>query len=353
MLSVKKIPRHLCFVCASAYPLFTDVKAKSIGGVQTRALRLAKLAARNFKKVTFAIQKIDGAKVINDHDLDVVYYEPAAISNAPNLGLVKIDADIYIVFESHYITADAVRTCNITNKVVVHWATSVLDYDKACTLENYQCFYSNWVGRESGYCIYYADYLISQTEEQRETLKINHGLESIVIRNPICIPSNPIEIKETNQRKKVLWVGRADIFFKRPEIAINVAKKLPQYDFIMIMNNTNKNIFRKINKMASENVAIIDYVPPDKISDYYLSSDVLLSTSYREGFSNVFLEAASFGLPIVSLEADPGSIFTEHGSGLFCNGDINIMVKNINHILADHMLRNTLTSNAYNPHSTT
>lgn len=344
---VRLTDRHLCFVCASAYPLFTDSKAKSIGGVQTRALRLAKLAAKHFKKVTFAIRENDGTKIVNDHGLDVAFYSPVAVSDTPNRDLAKINADIYIVFESHYLTADVVRTCNMINKVVVHWATSVLDYDKACTLDNYKCFYANWVGRESGYCIYYADYLISQTEEQRTTLIENHGLDSIVIRNPIDVSETLLDKDILNKRGNVLWVGRADKVFKRPEIAIAIARKLQHCNFIMIMNNTNRSYYKKLMKMLPDNVEVIEYVPHERLREYYLSSDILLTTSYREGFSNVYLEAASNGLPIVSLEADPDGIFSKHKCGIYCDGKVENAIKAINELMTDIKIREKIRKTAF------
>ena len=348
MSEEKLIDRHLCFVSANAYPLFTDDESKSIGGVETRSVRLAEMMSDCFTKVSFAIRNTDG-KVINDRGLNVVQYEPAVISNSPNPELAKIDADIYIVFESHCFTADVVRTCNIIGKPVIHWATSFIDYDKACTLDNYDPFYYDWIGRESAYCFYLANYLISQTEDQKEMLYNNHGLKSIVIRNPFIIPEFLNErVEDIISSPTILWIGRSEPVFKRPEILLKIAQQLPEYRFLMILNNINSEYFNKIVKAKTGNVEIFEYVDPKEAERIYSNSNILLSTSSNEGFPNIFLHAISHGIPIISLEVDPDGIFSRHGCGLNCNGDIGLAVQSIKTLINDKHKREEIVKNAYN-----
>jgi hypothetical protein len=347
MSKEKLIDRHLCFVSANAYPLFTDDEAKSIGGVETRSVRLAEMMSEYFTKISYAIRNTEG-KVINDHGLNVVRYEPAVISNAPNLELVKINADIYIVFESHYQTADVVRTCNIIGKTVVHWATSFIDYDKACTLDNYDFFYNDWIGRESAYCFYFANYLISQTEDQQKMLFDNHGLKSIVIKNPFIIPESlPERISNTEGIPAILWIGRTEPVFKRPGLLLKIAQQLPEYRFLMILNNTNNQYFKEIVQSKTDNVEIVEYIDPDEIDQIYDNSSILLSTSSNEGFPNIFLHAISHGIPIVSLDVDPDGIFSRHGCGLNCDGDIGLAVHSIKMLLNDKHKREEMVKRAF------
>jgi glycosyltransferase involved in cell wall biosynthesis len=347
-MSVEKlIDRHLCFVSANAYPLFTDDEAKSIGGVETRSVRLAEMMSDCFTKISFAIRNTEG-KVVNDRGLNIVRYEPAVISNSPNPDLVKINADIYIVFESHYFTADVVRSCNIIGKPVVHWATSYIDYDKACTLDNFDYFYYDWIGRESAYCFYLANYLISQTEDQQKMLFNNHGLKSFVIRNPFLIPEYlPERIQNKVSSPTILWIGRTEPVFKRPELLLKIAKQLPEYLFLMILNNTNNGFFKKIVESKTPNVEIIEYVVPDEIERIYDNCSILLSTSSNEGFPNIFLHAISHGIPIVSLDIDPDGMFSEHGCGLNCNGDIGLAVHSIKRLLNDKQIREEIAQRAF------
>ncbi len=323
----QKIDRHICFVCDRAWPLFTSDTAKGIGGVETRSVRLAKMLLPYFTKVTFAIRKTDG-EITNNYGLSVVQYEPAVISNAPNRDMAKIDADIYIVFESHHFTADIVRTCNILRKPVVYWCTSSIDFDIRYKLDNHEQYYWQFVGRESAYCFYMSDQIICQTEDQSKELLKNHGLPSTVIRNPIDIIIN-FEKRKRSSIETVLWIGRTDNVFKQPHKLVEVAKRLPEIKFLMIMNNTDNIIFNEILNNKTENVEIIEYVEPEEMPFIYEKCDLLLSTSSSEGFSNVFLEAIKYGIPVVSLQVDPDGMFTRHNCGFCCEGSIDKTIETI------------------------
>ncbi|HOZ68296.1 MAG TPA: glycosyltransferase family 4 protein [Chitinophagaceae bacterium] len=55
--------------------------------------------------------------------------------------------------------------------------------------------------------------------------------------------------------------------------------------------------------------------------NYIASAKALVSTSNFEGFPNVFLEAWANGVPVMSLQVNPGNVIKEAGLGEFVNGD--------------------------------
>jgi len=76
---------------------------------------------------------------------------------------------------------------------------------------------------------------------------------------------------------------------------------------------------------------------------------VLINTSDFEGFPNVFLEAWSFGVPVVSLNVDPGGVIQENHLGVVCNGDLRKMISSLEQIdsmvfdpirLQDYVMKN-------------
>lgn len=347
----KLIDRHLCFVCDRSWPLFSDVNAQGIGGVETRSVRLAEMMANYFTKVTYAI-KNPGGKIINNRALDISFYEPATISNAPNPGLARINADIYIVFESNHITADAVRTCNIIGRPVVFWATSVNDYHIQYKLEDHKAYLFDFVARESAYCLYLSDYIISQTFDQKKVLIENHGLNSIVIKNPVPVNEDSFNVssKRRLERDVVLWVGRTDPYNKRPDLLLEIAARLRNVDFVMILNNINDEYYKRIFQKKTSNIEIIDYVPPDKMNEIFEKCSVYLSTSSKEfeGFPNVMLQAICHALSIVSLEVDPDGIFSNHDCGICCKGNIDLVVHEIEILITDVKKKKSVIDNAFN-----
>ena len=62
------------------------------------------------------------------------------------------------------------------------------------------------------------------------------------------------------------------------------------------------------------NVNLHGTVPHAKIYQFYQQTAVLICTSLVEGFPNIFLEAWSYGLPVVST-FDPDNLITEKGLG--------------------------------------
>ncbi len=337
--------KHVCFVSANSYPLFTDDAPVSIGGVETRSLHLARLMRGHFGRVTFAIRKTEG-KVINDRGLNVERYEPAIISDKPNCDIADINADAYVVFESHPYTSDVVRTCNIINRPVVHFCTHDIEYIKDCNLGNEENYYADWPGRESAYSFYYADRRVCQTEQQQRSLRENHGLEAVVVRNPIDVPP-VLPVKNSCTRPTVLWVGRTDPVFKRPSILISIAQKLASVNFIMIMNKTNDQMYNDISASKPPNVKLVEYVPFDRMSEIYESCGMFLSTSFMEGFPNVFLQAMCHGLPVISLEVDPDGLFSEKKCGITCEGRLEKAVESILSLSSDTHLRNEISRRAF------
>ncbi len=343
------IDLHICFVSDRSYPLFVKTDLRRIGGVETRSLRLAKMMTKHFKKVSFAIMDT-GAPVVNDHGLTVKTYTPTAVSDKPNPGLVKIDADIYICFESNHITADVVRTCNIVGKTVIYWCTSNIDFHPEYQIDNHNYDPRGFKNSECAYAFHFADHIVSQTKDQQSNLKKKHKLESVIIRNPIAFHHLERRPKSKDQRPQVLWIGRTDNLNKRPEKLLEVAEDLPDIDFKMILNNFDQELYDKVVGKASANIEIVDYVPSDEMDAVFSKATIFFSSSSKnfEGFPNVFLHAVTHGIPIVSLEVDPDQIFSIHGCGIVCDGKIELARRAILDLTGNQNIYDRVRMQAFN-----
>ncbi len=157
----------------------------------------------------------------------------------------------------------------------------------------------------------HADVLLAQNERQQFLLRDKFARESIAFPNPIdmtpwesAVPAS--QIQGTSLPKGyVLWIGRADTWHKRPRLAVEVARQLPEVPFLMLLNPQVPEMEQEIRESAPVNVIIREGVPFSEMPGLMAGAALLLSTSSQEyeGLPNVFLQAAAAGTPVVSMTA--------------------------------------------------
>jgi glycosyltransferase involved in cell wall biosynthesis len=176
---------------------------------------------------------------------------------------------------------------------------------------------TRWYGRINRWSISGADTVIAQNEYQYKRAK--DRLNTTVYQITNCYqPRSPEPIPEVTNSDSltVLWVSRFTSF-KRPEIVLDIASKLPNINFIMIGPPADEQVFEEVNLRAEEldNVQLEGFVPFSEIDRYFISADVFLNTSIEEGFPNTFLQSWAYKKPVVSLKVDPNRVFSEHEVG--------------------------------------
>lgn len=135
------------------------------------------------------------------------------------------------------------------------------------------------------------------------------------LRNPIAVYD--IE-REKFDEPTICWVARWDPQ-KRPDMALLIAKQLPEVKFIMI-GTANRNtahyevVEDYLKKTFSEmkNVSILGFVNEEEKREIIGKSWALLNTSIREGLPITFLEALAEETPIISY-VDPDSYVSRFG----------------------------------------
>ena len=120
--------------------------------------------------------------------------------------------------------------------------------------------------------------------------------------NPTVVPEF---IPEKSNKPVISWIGRWDPI-KRVQLALEVARKLPDYDFHFVgVPTKNRFIQYASRNLAAQyerfpNIHIHGFISEQEKKSLLKDSWILMNTSFREGLPITFLEAAAYGLAIVS-----------------------------------------------------
>jgi glycosyltransferase involved in cell wall biosynthesis len=135
------------------------------------------------------------------------------------------------------------------------------------------------------------------------------------------IVGDAMTLKPHSERTKyVIWAGSL-MQLKRPDLLIEIARKLPAIRFVvcggpstlMSAPDYSGRIIDELGRTA--NVEYLGQVPPEKAHKLIAEAALLLSTSDTEGFPNTFVQAWSNGTPVVSLKVDPDHNIQRLGLG--------------------------------------
>jgi glycosyltransferase involved in cell wall biosynthesis len=235
----------------------------------------------------------------------------------------EVDADIYMMPGNHEMAAELALFCKKFGKKYVMLAGSDMDFDSGIIANPHRVNNYGVPGYLMHYAINNADALIVQHEGQALLLQKNFKRSAKVFRNPIDLV---IDCPRSIEPRSILWVGKSDSV-KRPELVLDLAELLPEYKFEMILSFSSLAIHNRCVERVDQlsNVTIYNYIPYHKVEQYFATAKVLLNTSRFEGFPNAFLQAAKFGVPIVSFQLDPGEMLSKYNSGFVCDGDLNLV----------------------------
>ena len=186
---------------------------------------------------------------------------------------------------------------------------------------------------------------IVQSERQAELLCKGYSCASVVIKNPIDLPQY---FPRNSAAQNILWVGKSDERVKRPALILELARRLPEYPFVVIMNFAVAKTHTECVELARQlpNVTMVERVPFAEIESYFANARLHLNTSLFEGFPNTFLQAAKYGVPTVSMQVDPGGMLATYGSGLACHEDFEKFKANVCALMMDTDLYDRLSRQA-------
>jgi glycosyltransferase involved in cell wall biosynthesis len=382
------LPLRVCFLSLSAHPVFRGTTTHDFGGAEVRAATFARgLACLPGVFVSFIVhdhgqrkcEHVDGIAVVRSTPpyvagtfsdrvtgealtlvkrirsfpwVKVVKWHPRLLWQVPvaaaRIAWIKYhwhrltslvsrshDADVVCCFGVNEASARAIIACRRRHRKAVLFIASDHEVNEAAYYKG-SCE-QGAMGEPGGLCfeaIKEADSIVVQTLFQQEQLRTRFGRESSVIRNPIDLSDEIAPYRQSN-RPVALWIGRAEAIQKRPHLCVELAVRCPEIPFVIVMSRTDPLIYDNLVKSAPSNVRIIGHVPFAEMANLFDSARVYLSTSLFEGFPNAFLQAAKHGVPILSLDVDPGGMLTTHRCGHVANGNIDVMVRTLRELWND------------------
>lgn len=163
--------------------------------------------------------------------------------------------------------------------------------------------------------------LICQSEAQYRNIPYKYREKTRVIKKGI----DPVRTRPGKADYSAIWIGRCERW-KNPQEFISLASRNPRHRFCMICSATDKeSSFFKHIKLAAlqyDNIDFREHIPNEDVFAYLRRSKVFCITSDMEGdWPMTVLEAASYGLPVLSLHFDNDGFLEKSRAGFFCHSD--------------------------------
>lgn len=173
-----------------------------------------------------------------------------------------------------------------------------------------------------------------------------------IIKNKVEIP-NIFPVKPNNEKLEILFVGR-NSYEKRPELFFNIARQCEQNNLPVHFNVIGD--FTNYNEDIPSNTTLIGAInDKNKLTDFYINSDLLLITSSREGFPMVVLEGMAQGVVPICTNVGEISEFinSQNNNGILINNSTEIscivsdFVCQIEEFVKNKILLNELKENSF------
>ncbi len=147
----------------------------------------------------------------------------------------------------------------------------------------------------------------------------------------------------TAEPEAFLWVGRI-VEYKLPLRYVELARALPDARFVMVAPSTGETPGGLKRRLAEEsrtcpNLEVLPNMRRERVLKLIAGSVAVIGTSHHEGMPNVFLEAWSRGVPVISLHFDPDGRISGEGIGICAEGSWDRFVDAARQLWDDPRLR--------------
>jgi glycosyltransferase involved in cell wall biosynthesis len=303
---------HVCFVAPYVWPVLSrDPAIQVVGGAEVQQAILARLLAADGYRVSMicldygqpATAVVDGVAVHKafrpDEGVPVLRFLHPRLTTIWRR-MAEIDADVYYQRSSAMWTGVVAEFCRRHGKRSIYAGASDRDFVRG--EEQIKLARDRWIYRRG---LARVDAIVAQNPCQVRTCREQHGREAIHIPSCYVPPEGTRKVSGANA--DVLWVGTVHDY-KRPEMLLELARRLPQRRFVMIGGPSvggerfRPGYFEAVREQARRlpNVEFKGFLPLAEVEPWFDRARVLVCTSVYEGMPNIFLQAWARGVPTVA-----------------------------------------------------
>lgn len=336
---------HVCLISESkvTYALLMGEQIPQVGGAEVQQALLAAALVQLGFPVTYLVPDLG---------------QPVKMTTATGITLVKIrprsgrfrglkfldeilrvlqamkraDADVYYQQAGSPVTGIAALYGRMKRKPFVFSLASNMDLDgswKRGLKPHYYLLYK--------YGLAHATAIIAQTEDQMRMLRENVHREGVLIRNTYEAPDGS---NRPSESRYILWVGNFWAV-KRPAMFLELAEKLPQYQFVMVggPHGGEEQVYDEVREKAKDvsNLQFVGPVPYAEVGRYFDSASVFINTSATEGFPSTYMQSWSRAVPVIAT-FDADRLITRYGLGRHCT-DLDQLAAAVDEFMQDEELR--------------
>lgn len=340
----------ICIIGLDDYPQLANLSdVQFIGGESVQHVLLAKAWRDLGHEVSIIVhdhgqgrnRMVDGVRAIaaygRDEGIRVLRFVHPRLTRLVG-AMREADADVYYQSPSAAATGVTAWFCRRYGRRSVIRIASDLGCIRGKQLIRYRR--DRWL---YDYGLRHADLIVAQTEHQRALLRENYGLSSELVNMVTEIP--PATINEPDI--DVLWVANMRTV-KRPELLIELARRLPQVRFTMAGGSLPglQSYYDSLEAQARDlpNLSFLGAVPYAQAGALFTRARLFVNTSSMEGFPNTFLQAWMRGVPVVTF-FDPDSLVKRLQLGMAATS-IDEMAAGIDQLLRSEPIRRAMGQRA-------
>lgn len=253
--------------------------------------------------------------------------------------LMRADASVCIVRGSGGHVVPSAAYCRAHRRKLVFSASNDLDFDFDRTDRSQRVLRAYRRGVEG------SDRMVVQTAQQRELARATFPALDPQLIPSFCQPAEPSTVDD----RHFLWADRF-VDYKRPEIFLDLAEKLPEVSFRMVAPTTEQTdpVFAEALRARAARIQNLELLPGmqrPQLLEEISKCTALVKTSLVEGMPNTFLESWARSVPVLSYAVDPDDRIVDNQAGILAHGSMDELAAGAQRLWDDPALRAEMGAN--------